>query len=126
MLWTRYPSKRMLISMSPSVLIRNARKRAGLTQSQLAERAGVAQSVIARLERGGGNPTFETLERVLHAAGHRLELTAVEQGLVTVDESLIRQQLALSPGERMHEFDALAATADMLSNARIRRHEQRA
>jgi transcriptional regulator with XRE-family HTH domain len=116
----------MLQSMSPPLLIREARKRAGLTQAQLATRAGVTQPVIARLERGGGNPTFETLERVLHAAGHRLELRAVEQGLVTVDESLIRQQLALSPAERMHELDALAATADLLSTARIRRHGQHA
>jgi predicted transcriptional regulator len=91
----------MLTSMSPSVLVREARTHAGLTQVELAERAGVAQSVIARLERGGGNPTFSTLERVLHAAGHRLELNAVEQGLVTVDESLIEQQLALRPADRI-------------------------
>jgi transcriptional regulator with XRE-family HTH domain len=91
----------MLTSMSPSVLVRSARKSAGLTQAELAERAGVTQPVIARLERGGGNPTFTTLERVLHAAGHRLELSAVHQGLRTVDETLIAQQLALSPAERI-------------------------
>jgi transcriptional regulator with XRE-family HTH domain len=116
----------MLTSMSPSVLVRSARKRAGLTQAELAERAGVTQSVIARLERGGGNPTFLTLERVLHAAGHRLELSAVHQGLSTVDETLIQQQLALSPVERVHELDAYAATAHMLLNARVRRREQHA
>jgi predicted transcriptional regulator len=116
----------MLSAMSPAILVREARRQAGLTQVELAERAGTTQPVIARLERGDANPTFETLERVLHAAGHRLELTAVEQGLVTVDESLIRQQLALSPAERVREFDALAATADRLSNARVRRHEQHA
>jgi transcriptional regulator with XRE-family HTH domain len=116
----------MLQSMSPSRLIREARRKAGLTQAELAARAGVTQPVIARLERGGGNPTFETLERVLHATGHRLELRAVEQGLVTVDESLIRRQLALSPAERMRELDALATTADLLGTARIRRHGQHA
>lgn len=110
--------------MSPSKLVREARRKAGLTQAQLAERAGTTQPVIARLERGGGNPTFETLERVLHAAGHRLELTAVEQGLVTVDESLIREQLALRPSERLREFETLARTADMLSNAIVRRRGQ--
>ncbi len=112
--------------MSPSTLVRSARKRAGLTQTELAERAGVTQSVIARLERGGGNPTFLTLERVLHAAGHRLELSAVHQGLRTVDETLIAQQLALSPGERIRELDAMAATASMLGKAKVHRHEQHA
>lgn len=112
--------------MSPSVLVRNARKSAGLTQAQLAQRAGVTQSVVARLERGGGNPTFLTLERVLHAAGHRLELSAVHQGLRTVDETLIEQQLALTPAERASALDALAATASMLSNARVRGREQHA
>lgn len=112
--------------MSPSVLVRNARKSAGLTQTELAERAGVTQSVIARLERGGGNPTFLTLERVLHAAGHRLELSAVHQGLRTVDETLIQQQLALSSAERVRALDALVGTANILSNARVRRREQQA
>jgi transcriptional regulator with XRE-family HTH domain len=116
----------MLTSMSPSVLVREARKRAGLTQVDLAERAGVAQSVIARLERGNANPTFETLERVLHAAGHRLELSAVQQGLVTVDETLIAQQLALSLPDRVRAFDAHAAAVDALANARIRPREQHA
>jgi len=112
--------------MSPSVLVRNARKQAGLTQAELAERAGVTQSVIARLERGGGNPTFLTLERVLHAAGHRLELSAVHQGLSTVDETLIEQQLALPPAERIRGLDAHATTVRALLNARVRRREQHA
>lgn len=112
--------------MSPSVLVRDARKAAGLTQVELAARAGVAQSVIARLERGGGNPTFETLERVLHAAGHRLELNAVHQGLTTVDESLLAEQLALSLADRVRAFDAHAAAADVLLSAQVRRREQHA
>jgi len=116
----------MLSSMSPSVLVRSARKSAGLTQTELAERAGVTQSVIARLERGGGNPTFLTLERVLHAAGHRLELSAVHQGLRTVDETLIEQQLALSPAERVHGLRAQAAVMKRLVAAGARAREQRA
>jgi transcriptional regulator with XRE-family HTH domain len=107
----------MVTSMSPSAVVKQARKQAGLTQAQLAARAGTTQPVIARLERGDGNPTFETLERVLHAAGHRLELRAVEQGLVTVDETLIRDQLALSPAERIHDLDARAPFARMLFEA---------
>jgi transcriptional regulator with XRE-family HTH domain len=96
---------------------------AGLTQAELAERAGVTQSVIARLERGG-NPTFLTLERVLHAAGHRLQLSAVHQGLRTVDETLIEQQLALPPAERVRALDAHTETMRALVNASVRRRGQ--
>lgn len=112
--------------MSPSVLIREARRQAKLTQAQLAERAGTSQSTIAKLERGGGNPTFETLERVLHAAGHRLELSAVNQGLTTVDESLIRQQLALSPAERIAALGQQADGMRELFEAGAKAREQRA
>jgi transcriptional regulator with XRE-family HTH domain len=114
----------MLRSMSTSVLVRSARKSAGLTQAELAERAGVTQSVIARLERGGGNPTFLTLERVLHAAGHRLELSAVHQGLRTVDETLIAQQLALSPAERIRALRPQAAFMQRLVDAGARARER--
>jgi transcriptional regulator with XRE-family HTH domain len=116
----------MLTSMSPSILVRSARKQAGLTQAELAERAGVTQSVIARLERGGGNPTFLTLERVLHAAGHRLELSAAHQGLRTVDETLIARQLALSPVERLRALDARQHSAGMLADAGARARERHA
>jgi transcriptional regulator with XRE-family HTH domain len=116
----------MLTTMSPSLLVRGARKKAGLTQAELAERAGVTQSVIARLERGAGNPTFLTLERVLHAAGHRLELSAVHHGLRTVDETLIAQQLALSPVERLRALDARQLTAGMLTDAGARARERHA
>src|SRR5829696_6467658 len=116
----------MLTTMSPSVLVRDARKSAELTQAQLAERAGVTQSVVARLERGGGNPTFLTLERVLHAAGHRLELSAVHQGLTTVDETLIRQQLELSPAERIHGLGRHNASVRWLVDAGAKARERRA
>ncbi len=116
----------MLSSMSPSVLVRDARKRAGLTQAQLAERAGVTQSVIARLERGGGNPTFLTLERVLHAAGHRLELNAVHHGLRTVDETLIAQQLALSPAERVRALGSQSAAMRRLAAAGAKARDRNA
>ena len=40
------------------------RTRAGLTQEQVAQRMNTTQSVIARLEGGGANPSTRTLERV--------------------------------------------------------------
>lgn len=50
-------------------LLRDARARSGLTQRALAQRAETAQSVVARIERGQTSPTFDTLVRLLDAAG---------------------------------------------------------
>lgn len=91
--------------MPAHTLIRDARRAAGLTQTQLGTRAGMAQPAIARLERPGSNPTIETLERVLRATGRRLELGAAEAG-VGVDESQLLERLALTPAQRMATFRA--------------------
>ena len=40
-----------------------ARKESGLTQQQLSERTGIAQTDISKLERGNGNPSLRTLQR---------------------------------------------------------------
>jgi transcriptional regulator with XRE-family HTH domain len=55
------------------IQIRDLRESAGLTQKMLAQRLGVSQQVIARLESGeANNPTVTTLERIAEATGHRL------------------------------------------------------
>ncbi|TYB41555.1 helix-turn-helix transcriptional regulator [Actinomadura chibensis] len=41
--------------------IRRERERAGLSQTDLARRAGLAKSTLSQLEAGGGNPSVETL-----------------------------------------------------------------
>lgn len=50
-------------------LIREARSAAGMTQTELARRAGTSQSAIAAYESGAKIPTVATLERLLRAAG---------------------------------------------------------
>jgi DNA-binding XRE family transcriptional regulator len=42
----------------------DARKRTGLTQKQLAEKTGIAQSDISKLENGNANPSLKTLQRL--------------------------------------------------------------
>ena len=54
--------------------IRAARQEAGLTQTQLAARAGITQTVLSRIESGKGNPTLGLLEDVAAALGAKLEV----------------------------------------------------
>jgi ribosome-binding protein aMBF1 (putative translation factor) len=49
-----------------------ARKRAGLNQKQLADLSGVGQSEISRIESGQGNPTLDTLDRIVAPLGVRI------------------------------------------------------
>jgi transcriptional regulator with XRE-family HTH domain len=104
---------------NPAALLRDSRRRTGLTQRQLALRLGVSQAAIAKLERPGANPTFETLAGALWATGHRLELEApARRG--GVDESLVRRQLELTPSERLHGLEAMYAQARALALAGAR------
>ena len=52
----------------------DARKSSGLTQKQLSERTGIAQSDISKLESGNGNPSLRTLERLAKGMGMRVQI----------------------------------------------------
>jgi transcriptional regulator with XRE-family HTH domain len=54
-----------------------ARKSAGLTQAELAERMHTTQSAIARMESGTLPARFDTLQRYAEATGNRLEIAFV-------------------------------------------------
>lgn len=75
--------------MTPDALIRDARLAAGLSQAELAHRAGTSQPAIARYEAGTSSPSIVTLDRVLRAAGRRLVLGS-EPGSAPADASLPR------------------------------------
>ena len=53
-------------------LLRRARSQAGMSQAELATRAGVAQSVISAYEAGRRQPALSTLARLIEAAGYDL------------------------------------------------------
>ena len=94
-------------------MLKDARREAGLTQAELARRLGVSQAAIAKMERPGSNPTVRTLDDVLRATGRRLTLDA-PKWRSGVDESLIRQQLELSPAERLRGIETMYIQARML------------
>jgi predicted nucleotidyltransferase/DNA-binding XRE family transcriptional regulator len=56
-------------------LLRQARLASGLSQAELASRAGVTQSVVSAYEGGAREPALSTLQRLVQASGHGLDLT---------------------------------------------------
>ncbi len=112
--------------IDPAALIREARTRAGLRQSELAARAGTSQSAIARIERAHASPTVATLERLLAAAGCVLTVAldpvvppdpVVAAYKRDVDVSLIRANLARSVDERLAVLEQGANELEALATA---------
>ncbi len=52
--------------------VRTARRRAGISQAELAKKAGTSQPSIARLEQGRVSPTVVSLDRIARALGTEL------------------------------------------------------
>lgn len=55
----------------------DARQEAGLTQKELSDRTGIAQSDISKLENGNANPSIRTLKRLAEAMGKHLKISFV-------------------------------------------------
>lgn len=94
-------------------LILEARRRAGLTQAELARRTGTSQPAVARLERGSASPTLATLERLVGGAGFDLRLSLVPRAALDplieaykrdVDRTLLRENLRKTVDERLRSL----------------------
>lgn len=101
---------------TPGPLLADARRRAGLTQRQLARALGVSQAAIAQLEQPGSNPRVATLDRALRAAGAELVIAA-RPHRSSIDESLVRQQLELTPEQRLRGLELAYEEARELTRA---------
>jgi transcriptional regulator with XRE-family HTH domain len=95
--------------------LREARQASRLTQRQLASRAGVPQSTVARIERGQMMPRVDTFDRLLRAAELRVAVQPVPGA--GVDRTLIRRLLRLTPRERLESAGNDANAIDCLMRA---------
>ena len=94
----------MHFKLSPSALLTAARTHSGLSQREIAARAGTAQSVVARIERGLTDPRSGTLLRILSAAG--LEVACELREPVAPDTHMladVARILAMTPEQRLDE-----------------------
>lgn len=97
------------------LLLRDARRRAHLSQVALARRAGVAQSVVSAYESGARQPSLPTLVRLVAATGMDLDLRVRRP-----PSSLSRLSGPLGGRLRKHRKQVQQRlTAHGLSNARV-------
>ncbi len=72
------PTRKTARHLLGNDLVREARRRAVLTQTELAARAGTTQSAIARLESGRTSPSLETVLALVRHCGLDLDVALVE------------------------------------------------
>jgi transcriptional regulator with XRE-family HTH domain len=116
--------------MDIGTVVASGRIWAGLTQQQLAARAGTSQPAVALLERGQGNPGIDTVRRLVASAGYDLRIDLVPQGTprdavveaykADVDRTLLRDNLRKSVDRRLRDAEAFRKAADELQ-ASVRR-----
>ncbi len=62
-------------------LVSDLRSSVGISQAELAKKAGLSQPMLARLEKGDSTrvPTFETVYKVLKALGYTMSIDIRKQ-----------------------------------------------
>ncbi len=96
--------------------LRRARVHAGLSQRALAERAGVRQPSVSRIESGREQPTVARLAALVAACGQTLRLE-LEPAADPHDLGLLEVTLALTPEQRVDRLITLHETVEALRRA---------
>lgn len=90
--------------MTSGELMRTARKRAGLSQAELADRLSMPRSQIARWEGDTVEPGLATIRRVLRACGFDLSLALIDYEPDEERESRLLRLQRLTPQERLQQM----------------------
>jgi transcriptional regulator with XRE-family HTH domain len=104
-------------AMDLAMTLAEARRKAGLTQTELADRMKTSQAEVARIESGRGGPKWATIERYASALGRRPVVKLEEYEEIPV-ELLARSS---SPVRRTKAAPRKQITAKTASRKRQRR-----
>ncbi len=107
------------LGMDARTIVREARRRAGLTQRRLAAGAGVSQPTVARIESGVTEPTVAMVDRLLEACGLELQVSLADRD--DADWSVASANLRLDPDARVRQHQAALrfARAGRLAKAKV-------
>jgi transcriptional regulator with XRE-family HTH domain len=98
--------------MTGAQIIRQARLKAGLTQTELAARLGRDRAQVARWETGGQEPSFENLHAVVEACGFSLRVEIAEREETPGLDAELDASLLEAPQQRVQALlDKLGGAA---------------
>jgi transcriptional regulator with XRE-family HTH domain len=101
--------------MDAGTMLQAARKRAGLTQGELAARAGTSQATVSAYESGSKQPSVATFSRLLAATGSRLTVEPLRRPLAEPSAA----ELARA-GETLAEVITLAEALPVRHRKKLR------
>lgn len=78
--FTEEDEKRIAEEMELIRTMVRLREEKGLTQTQLADKCDMKQSVLARMEKSAHSPKISSLLKVLTTLGYKLKIVPMEQG----------------------------------------------
>lgn len=104
--------------MNPSRL-KSARKRRGLTQTQLAEQVGVTQSVIGQYERGEKRPGVDILQKLATVLEVNLPWLLGEHIEETVDEYNQAQEKRSRRAAILADYNAPPGVRELASHQEL-------
>ena len=80
-----------------------ARKLCNVTQKQLSDATGIAQSDISKIENGSGNPTIKILQRLADGLGMNLKIEFVAKAKVSNEENSMADYIETQERNIKHE-----------------------
>ena len=92
--------------MNGRSLVREARRRAGLTQAELAHRVATTQSSIARLEAGTTDASLARIDLLIRACGFDLVIELDDGGVDPDEWSQAQRNLGMSMDDRVRSLVA--------------------
>jgi transcriptional regulator with XRE-family HTH domain len=100
------------LEVTGAQVIRAARLKAGLTQTEVAVRMGRERAQIARWEIGGQEPSFENVRAVVEACGYSLEVAIATRAETPELDAELEGSLLQAPQQRVQ------ALLDQLGDSR--------
>jgi transcriptional regulator with XRE-family HTH domain len=101
-------------------LLRDARRRAGVSQRQLSIRTGIAAPAISRIENGRESPSFERFTAFMTALGFEPTVQLRELSGSEADPVHLAAEAQLAPSQRLESLFEWMKFGDRLARAELR------
>jgi len=94
------------------------RARAGLSQTGLADAAGLSRQTISDIERGATNPSLDVIDRIVDALGITIDRLFVPHPSGLVDDDELVRRRASGREDTVDAFEALDAIEEAAGRPR--------